>query len=41
VDETARVLTALGAKVETHVYPGDGHSVMREDIAAMRARLNG
>ncbi len=41
VRETAAVLTALGASVETRIYPGAGHSVMREDIAAMRARLNG
>lgn len=41
VQETARVLGGLGADVETRIYPGAGHSVMREDIAAMRARLNG
>jgi predicted esterase len=38
--ESAAVLEALGASVETRVYPGPGHSVMQDDLAAMRARLN-
>jgi len=29
------------AHAELKVYPGAGHAVMREDLAAMRARLNG
>ncbi len=41
VQETASVLRALGADVQIQLYHGAGHSVMREDIAAMRARLNG
>lgn len=41
VRETLAALTELGASVESHIHPGAGHSVMREDIAAMRARLNG
>jgi phospholipase/carboxylesterase len=41
VQETASVLKALGADVQTQLYPGAGHSLMREDIAALRARLNG
>ena len=40
VQETATTLAALGATVETQVYPGAGHGVMREDIAALRHYLN-
>lgn len=39
VEETAATLAALGAKVETQLYPGAGHGVMREDIAALRRFL--
>lgn len=39
VQETATTLTALGAAVETKVYPGAGHGVMRDDIAALRRLL--
>lgn len=39
VQETAATLTALGAEVETKVYPGAGHGVMREDISALRRHL--
>ncbi len=41
VEETARALKGMGVDVETMIYPGAGHSVMRADIAALRARLNG
>ena len=40
VEESAAILSALGASVETRVYPGAGHGVMQDDIAALRARLN-
>lgn len=40
-EETADVFRRLGAEVEFRVFPGEGHGVMREDIAAIRARLNG
>lgn len=36
VQETAATLTTLGATVETKVYPGAGHGVMRDDLAALR-----
>jgi len=40
VRESATVLTGLGAEVITHVYPGAGHAVMREDIERLRTWLN-
>lgn len=40
VQDSAAVLTAMGARVETRVYPGAGHGVMQDDVAVMRARLN-
>lgn len=40
VQESAAILTAMGASVETRVYPGAGHGVMQDDVAVMRARLN-
>jgi hypothetical protein len=27
--------------VETRIYPGEGHGVMQDDLAALRIRLNG
>jgi phospholipase/carboxylesterase len=39
VQETATTLTALGAAVDTKVYPGAGHGVMRDDISALRRYL--
>lgn len=39
VRDTATTLTALGATVETQVYPGAGHGVMRDDISALRRYL--
>jgi predicted esterase len=39
VQDTATTLTALGATVETQVYPGAGHGVMRDDITALRRHL--
>lgn len=40
VQDSATALTAMGASVETRVYPGAGHAVMADDIGVMRARLN-
>lgn len=41
VEDSAAVLRALGARVETRVFPGAGHGVTHDDLAALRARLNG
>lgn len=35
-EDTAAVLAAMGAEVAKTIYPGTGHSVMREDLAQMR-----
>lgn len=32
VHETARLLSALGAEVETRIYPGMGHTVNRDEL---------
>ena len=40
VEDSAAALRAMGAAVETRVYPGAGHGVLADDIAALRARLN-
>ncbi len=39
VEDSARVLAAMGARVETHVVPGSGHGVFREDLAALQRLL--
>ncbi|NGQ91838.1 phospholipase [Rhodobacter sp. HX-7-19] len=39
VQDTAATLSALGAAMETKVYPGAGHGVMRDDISALRRCL--
>jgi phospholipase/carboxylesterase len=39
VEDSAFVLEKLGADVQVQVYPGAGHAVLREDIAAMRGWL--
>ncbi|NEX45718.1 alpha/beta hydrolase [Pseudotabrizicola algicola] len=39
-EDSAAVLRAMGAAVQLQVYPGAGHAVMREDIAALRQALN-
>jgi predicted esterase len=39
--ESAAVLRALGAQVTLQVYPGAGHAILRDDIAAIRGVLNG
>ena len=41
VQETAATLARLGAQVETTVYPGAGHGVMRDDLVALRRLLAG
>lgn len=40
VQETADTLTQMGAQVETRVYPGAGHAVMRDDLMTLRRHLN-
>jgi len=40
VQDSAAALSAMGATVQTAIFPGAGHSVMRDDIGAVRARLN-
>jgi predicted esterase len=39
VQETAAVLSALGAKVDERIYPGMGHNVNDDEIAAVSAML--
>jgi predicted esterase len=41
VQDSAAALKAMGATVETRIYPGEGHGVMQDDLAALRARING
>lgn len=38
-EDSARALQAAGADVQLKVYPGAGHSVMQDDIAALRRAL--
>jgi predicted esterase len=40
VRETAEVFTRLGATVDTRIYPGMGHTVNEDEIAAVRALLS-
>jgi predicted esterase len=39
VDETAEVLTKLGGVVDKRIYPGFGHSVNEDEVAAAKALL--
>jgi predicted esterase len=39
VHETAAVLSGLGAKVDERIYPGMGHTVNEDEIAAVKALL--
>lgn len=41
VQETADALAQMGAQVETRIYPGTGHTVMRDDLMTLRRHLNG
>lgn len=41
VEDSAAAFRSLGAQVDQKVYPGSGHSVMQDDIMAMRKHLNG
>ena len=41
VHETARVLSSMGAEVDERIYPGLGHTVVDDEIAAARAILEG
>lgn len=38
--DSAKALKDAGAAVQLQVFPGAGHAVMREDIAALRGALN-
>lgn len=40
-EDSATALRAMGAETHLKVYPGAGHAVMRDDIAALRQALNG
>ncbi|TGD43080.1 phospholipase [Pseudotabrizicola sediminis] len=40
-EDSAAALRRMGAAVKLQIYPGAGHAVMREDIAALRRHLNG
>ena len=41
VEETERVLTALGADVTCRLYPGAGHGLTQADVAALRRMADG
>jgi predicted esterase len=41
VHESAEVLTALGGRVQTAIFPGMGHTVIAEEVAAARALIQG
>lgn len=41
VKDSAAALRAVGATVTTQIYPGAGHSVMREDVETMRLWVKG
>ena len=40
VDETEAVLAGLGARVSKRIYPGLGHTINQDEIAAVRAMLD-
>jgi glyoxalase family protein len=39
VRESAEVFRRLGAAVDEHIYPGMGHTVNEDEIAAVKALL--
>ena len=41
VHETARVMRAMGAEVDERIYPGLGHTVVDDEIAAARRIVEG
>lgn len=41
VHESADVLTSLGGRVETRIYPGMGHTVNEDEIERVRALVDG
>jgi hypothetical protein len=41
VQESAAVLGALGGQVDERIYPGFGHSVNEDEVAAVRELLRG
>lgn len=40
VHETAEVLARLGAEVSTRIYPGLGHTVNEDELAAVRSMVD-
>ena len=38
--ETTRVLSAMGAVVDERIYPGLGHTVVEDEVAAAAAMLD-
>ncbi|MES2665270.1 MAG: dienelactone hydrolase family protein [Pseudomonadota bacterium] len=41
VEDSAAVLRAMGAAVETRIHPGAGHGILAEDMAKLRAWVQG
>jgi predicted esterase len=41
VEESARVLAAMGARVTTRLYPGMGHTVNEDELERVRAMMSG
>ena len=41
VRSSAEVLGALGGAVDLRIYPGMGHTINEDEIAAVRALLTG
>lgn len=39
VKESAKILTAMGAEVTEHIYPGMGHTINDDEIAQVRRHL--
>ena len=40
VDETEAVFTRMGARVTKRIYPGLGHTINQDEIAAVREMLD-
>ena len=41
VEESAQVLSRMGASVTTRIYPGMGHTVNRDEVEAVREMVRG
>ena len=39
VEEAGRILTAQGASIDLRLYPGMGHTINEEELAAVTALL--